>query len=408
MFNCVSRFYFLLSCWILVGSVLHATPSLAESRTLNDKVFEVVGVRIAKSGSMQLADLSNGGYKALRQSTYIPAGTPLLLLNHEEKDAERRSRTLAITSTGLLIYARTDGTHFFSPEEATRWVQQNGEIAIAQSKFEVPTLHYGVITVTPTEVYAFRSPPGEEIEIRVGKDKMGDLYSEDEYVKVSPDNFEIIGADQLASNAIPDPFQIYDAIADLQKILENAVSLNLTKEDQEKIIRTLQNGRLVDQKSCNDNVDISMEANAGIEFDTDSMFSPLKAKLGISGKYASSTKFPEGTEFSLTRYARGEDVVEFKQEQIYGKEGCRDPLERQRLIVGEAGDKNAEIDSAIVKQLGLPLTSNFLPEYRCRDEYMKLIDFLTRQEELSYDTAVLAIARFARYQMPKNAASCVN
>ncbi|MDK1492845.1 hypothetical protein QN219_22745 [Sinorhizobium sp. 7-81] len=73
---------------VLVGALAHfpARPSSAEDRILNEKPFEITGVAIAKSGSVQLADLSANSYDLLDEIRYIPAGTPLLLPNQQKKD----------------------------------------------------------------------------------------------------------------------------------------------------------------------------------------------------------------------------------------------------------------------------------------------------------------------------------
>lgn len=391
---------------VLVGALAHfpAHPSSAEDRILNEKPFEITGVAITKSGSMQLADLSANSYDLLDQSTYIPAGTPLLLLDQQKKDRKGRRLSLAVTSTGLLVYVRVDGTHYFPIEDIERRMGENRAVAIAQSKFEVATRNYGVITITPTETYAFKHAPGNDIEIRVGKEKMGDLWTKDEDVKVNVDAFAIVDADQLRSDSIAEPFQVYDAIRDLKSILETAASLS--NEERGRFVRVLQNGRLIHDKACNDEIEIKAEADAGVAFDTDSLFSPLKAKLGLSGKYSQTTKFPAGTEFTVRRYTRGGEVVEFKQEQIYKDGNCRNPLERQRLTIVQPNGKSAEIDSA--NPAGLQLTSTLLPQYSCRDEYMKLLEYYVLQENLSYDAAVLAIAYFGRYKNPQNASACVN
>lgn len=391
---------------VLVCALSHfpTRPSGAEDRILNAKPFKITGVAIAKSSSVQLADISTNVYDLLDQSTYLPAGTPLLLLEQQKKDRKGRGLSLAVTSTGLLVYVRVDGTHYIPIEGIERRMGDNRAVAIAQSKFEVSTQHYGVITITPTETYAFKYAPGNDIEIRVGKEKMGDLWTEDEDIKVNVDAFAIVDADQLRSESIADPFQVYDAITDLKSILETAASLS--NEERSKFVRVLQNGRLIRDKACNDEIEIKAEADAGVAFDTDSLFSPLKAKLGLSGKYSQTTKFPAGTEFTVRRYTRGSEVVEFKQEQIYKDGNCRNPLERQRLTIAQPNDKSAEIDSA--NPAGLQLTSTLLPQYSCRDEYMKLLDYYVLQESLSYDTAVLAIAYFGRYKNPQNASACAN
>ncbi|KSV80187.1 hypothetical protein N181_29630 [Sinorhizobium fredii USDA 205] len=395
---------YLLALLFLAGALSCANSSRAQHRVLEDRPFEIMGVRIAKSGSVQLADLSTNSYDLLEQSTYIPAGTTLLLLKQTKKDRKGRGLNLSVTSTGLLVYVRVDGTHYISADDIERRMGENRAVAIAQSKFEVTTRHYGVITITPTEIYAFKYAPGDKIEIRVGREKMGDQWSEDEEVMVNVDDFAIVDADQLRSDAIAEPFQAYDAIKDLKSILETAESLS--SEERNKFVRVLQNGRLVHDKACNDEIEIKAEADAGVAFDTDSVFSPLKAKLGLSGKYSQTTKFLSGTELMVRRYARAGEVVEFKQEQIYKDGDCRKPLERQRLTIAQHNDKSAEIDSA--NPAGLQLTSTFLPQYSCRDEYMKLLDYYVLQENLSYDAAVLAIAYFSRYRNPQNASACAN
>ncbi|MDK1389400.1 hypothetical protein QN224_28830 [Sinorhizobium sp. 8-89] len=235
--------------------------------------------------------------------------------------------SLAVTLTGLLVYVRVDGTHSIPIEDIERRMGENRAVAIAQSKFEFSTQHYGGITITPTETYAFRYAPCNDIEIRVGKEKMmGDLWSEDEDVKVNVNALAIVDTDQVRSDSISEPFQVYDAIRDLKSILETAASLS--NEERSKFVRVLQNGRLVHDKACNDEIEIKAEADAGVAFDTDSLFSPWKAKLDASGKYSQTTKFPAGTEFTVRRYKRAGEVVEFKREQST-RTVCRNPLARQ-------------------------------------------------------------------------------
>ncbi|MDK1492844.1 hypothetical protein QN219_22740 [Sinorhizobium sp. 7-81] len=245
--------------------------------------------------------------------------------------------SLAVTSTGLLVYVRVDGTHSIPIEDIERRMGENRAVAIAQSKFEFSTQHYGVITIKPTETYRFRYAPGNDIEIRVGKEKMGDLWSEDEDVKVNVDALAIVDTDQVRSDSITEPFQVYDAIRDLKSILETAASLS--NEERSKFVRVLQNGRLVHDKACNDEIEIKAEADAGVAFDTDSLFSPWKAKLDASGKYSQTTKFPACTEFTVRRYKRAGEVVEFKREQIYKDGDCRNPLARQRLMIAQRNER---------------------------------------------------------------------
>jgi len=401
--NCAANRRFLVALLLCAAAFSYANSSHAEDRILAERPFEIVGVRIAKSGSVQLADISTSSYDLLEQSTYIPAGTPLLLLKQMKKDRKGRGLSLAVTSTGLLVYVRVDGTHYISAEDILLRMGENRAVAIAQSKFEVKTQSYGMITITPTEIYAFSHAPGDDIEIRVGKEKMGEKWTEDEDVKVNVDGFAIVEADQLLPGSIAEPFQVYDAIKDLKSILD---AVSLSAEEREKFVHVLQNGRLVHDKACNDEIEIKAEADAGVAFDTNTIFSPLKAKLGLSGKYSQTTRFPVGTELAVRRYARAGDVVEFKQEQIYKDGDCRQPLERQRLTIAQRNDKNAEIDSA--NPAGLQLTATFLPQYSCREEYMKLLDYYVLQENLSYDAAVLAIAYFGRYKNPQNASACAN
>ncbi|MDQ0133193.1 hypothetical protein J2T08_001094 [Neorhizobium galegae] len=399
---------FLIKFSLSVFIFFSAFSACAEQRIINNKAFEVVGVRISKSGSMQLADLAGDSFALTEQAIYVPAGTPLLLLKYQAKDSKRRGLTLAVTATGLLVYARTDGTHYFSSDGIARMLKDNEMIAIAQTMLEVKTENYGSVSVTPSEIYTFRYAPDNQIEILINKEKIEKKrYTTDEYVKVDVEAFSIVELAQLDEKQIENPFREYDALGDISQILENAVRSGMDEAKRKKFLEILQNGRLVSSKECNDEITMSPEVQAGLSFDTDVMFSPIKAKLGISGSYKQTTTLPKGIKFAVKRFARGERVVEFTTEQIFAESNCLNSMERQRMTIADGQNKSALIDSRTdIKPMRLG--ANLLPEYSCRSEYEQLMDFFTRQETLPVDAATLAIARFVRFKSPQNPSICGN
>ncbi|HEV7435578.1 MAG TPA: hypothetical protein VGO22_12000 [Pseudorhizobium sp.] len=397
---------FYARCFLYMSTALWSCFAAAQERVINGSSVEIAGVTIAKSGSMQLAELGDARLAPTQQAIYVPAGTPLLLLKHEARDSKRRKLTLAITATGLPVYARADGTHYFSADGIARLVEEKKSIAVAQKDTVVTTATYGDVYVTPSEIYAFRYTEDGQIEILVGKDKIGaERYKGDEYTKIDSDAVAIIDADQLEEKQIADPFQEYDPVEELVDLLKDAAVADLDEAKRREFIRVLQSGRLVSRKECSEEITMSPEVQAGVSFDTDVLFSPIKAKLGISGSYRQTTTLPRGIKFTVKRYARGEKVVEVKQEQIFEEGNCLKSIDGQRLIIAEPDGNEALIDSR--KPFGsIRVGANFLPEYSCRSEYQDLLDYFVRQETLEQDSAVLAIAQFARFKSPQNAATC--
>ena len=97
-------------------------------------------------------------------------------------------------------------------------------------------------------------------------------------------------------------------------------------------------------------------------------------------------------------------MVEVKNETIRTRCGAADL--RRRLIVSTSRRESADIIAALLQNLDLDLSAQKFPILRCRDDYWKLYDEVTRRQTLRPDTAAFFLARYTRFTGGSRPADC--
>ena len=379
-------------------------PAHAETRTVMGKEYGIIGIRIAKSASARLANINDPALRMMPRSVYLPAGTRLLVLKDVRRDRAGRKWALTVTGDGLLVYVRVDANEHYFPHKGLEARLDGGEpVAVVTSQTVVTSERYGRLTLTPSETYAFEFLDGDAIRIVIGRDKMGSAYAGDATVDVDLADVAIIHPEDLNPASVSDPFEPYGTERQLADIVARAVDLSLDKEDRKRIAAYFRQ-RFVTRKTCDQEIDLAKSIDAAGELDLDAIFSPVSAKLGISGAYSSKTVFPKGIAFTVNRYVRGDSVVEIKHETI--DEKCRSEEPRQRVIASDSSGSTGRIRTGAVEGLGLATTVEGLPVYTCRAEFEALLEMLTLDQTLDTPLATFLVAHFATFKGARKPGVC--
>ena len=395
--------FFRIAFPIVVAALLVAVPASAEETVrILDESYPVLGVRISKSSSARLANIRDPDAKMMERSIYLLAGTRLLVAREFKTGEKKRQWALAITEDGLLVYVRTDGTHYFERDFVERIDAEY--FAVAQTQFPVDSQIYGSVWITPSEVFEFLFGEGETIEIVIDKRKMGDAFIGADSVTVDIGHFSIIRRDDLIPDQLSEHFRIYDLQSELRDVLDGVSDLNLSDKDREAI-GELVSRKFVTSKSCEETIDFRVGLSAEATLALGSLLSPLDAKLGLTGAYSSNTVFPAGVEFEIQRYQKGTNIVEIRHETI--REKCTDLGVLQRVIAAELAGLRGEINTLSAEKRNFAVTESGYPIYTCRAQYLDLLAMLTKDDgELSREAATLMIAQFARYKGAGDASAC--
>lgn len=296
--------------------------------------FEVLGVRISKSSIVRVANINGSRVTMSERPIYLPAGTPIVLTNGFQRGRNQRQWALSITEDGLLVYVRTDGTHYINPDNLEK--TQNIEFAISQNDIVVPTELYGNILITPSEIFTFSWKSGENIEIVIDEDKMRSAYTEDDHVSVSAADFRILSRDYIEDhNNFTNFFQDYDVVSELLSVLNSFTDLRITDDERENIQQFLER-KYIREKDCQEMIQINLGVDAEIAAELRNRFLPVEGGLGLTGEFKQTITFPIGLAFDVERFRRyhrddgGYDVYEILTEQI--REECRDLVYTQRVF----------------------------------------------------------------------------
>lgn len=386
---------------VLVASV---ATSHAATRTVLGKDYPIIGVRIAKSSSARLANINDPALKMMPRSVYLPAGTRLLVLSHVRRDRAGRKWALTVTGDGLLVYVRVDANqHYFPHRGLERSLKSGTPIAVVTSQVEVKSETYGSITLTPSETYAFEFLDGDAIRITVGRDKMGAAYTTEDTVDLDLSHVAVLFPEDIDPARIPAPFEPYGMDRQIEELFAGLGDLSLDREDRKRIADAFRK-RFVTRKTCDEVIDLSTALSGSGALDLDAIFSPVSAKLGISGAYSSTTKFDKGVSFTVDRFIRDGSVVEVKHEILDDK--CSSDAPRQRVIASDSSGSAGRIRTGAVEEIGLATTVEGLPVYTCRAEFEALRDMLTLEQTLDIPLATFLIARFATFKGARNPAAC--
>lgn len=399
------------SAWLAAGiatlSLLVATAN-ADTRKVYDNELSVVGVRVSKSGSVRLAEASREGITMLERPVYLPAGTRLIVFKETTRDSHSRAWSLAFTEDGLLVYVRTDGTHYFEEDVIARYIEEHGQIAIAETNLIANTELYGPVEISTSEIFSFNFLQDDYINISITKDSsIRQVYTEDDLARVYAFDFSIITRDRLSIDDIVDPFVEYDFRERLEEIKELVANLRRPSEEEKTQFVSYVENRFVTQKECVQKIEYSwaFSGNAALEFSN--ILSPLTAGLGLSGNYSTTSTFDVGTAFEIQRFKSGGTVVEIRDEQIFRDGDCAQPSGDRRISAYQANKAKGELNRLYLTNY-LRFTESGLPIYTCRDEYLALMHSLTRDQELDRSTAALLIAKYARYEGAGDAAVCTD
>lgn len=384
--------------WVSILSLMIFGSSVAQAQDIikfGDTEYQITDIAVTKSSSARLARFEENNPEILRKYIYLPAGTLLYLLDHFERDPRRYQ--LAVSEYGMPLYLLKGANYF----PATRFTGMEGEYAaIPRDKIVVESEVYGNVTLTPSEVYSMEFLDYPRIAITIGRAKMGQLYTQDDVVTVAEDHFAYVTLPIEDGAQPPTPTQIYDFNSALDDILEGISSEDVSKLQR---FRNYASGRFVSRKECEDEINygIGVEAELAAEFDT--WLSPVEAKLGLTGNYQATRKYPVGTEFTVERYTIDGRIYELKDESV--AENCVS-LEENRRIRMAAGRVTAQLNTRDASDLDLRTDPKGRIIYTCRDEYLKIEKTLADQE-LRVGPARLLISRFTVYEDVTNAARCV-
>ena len=203
---------------ILIVVVTVNTPSARaeEPITIIGNQHQVLGVRVARSASLRLANLQRAPGMSQR-SVFVPAGSLLLVTKTRARDAKRRWRNLALTDTGILVYVKTkprgrDKPQYWTPDNL--WKNSKDKIAVAQTNVPVTITGDLEVTITPSERFDFVYGPDDTLDVEITSDRIGQGYGKDKVVSLPDSHFSVVVAEDLDAEQFPLPFQPYNVTAE--------------------------------------------------------------------------------------------------------------------------------------------------------------------------------------------------
>ncbi|MBP7001450.1 hypothetical protein [Amaricoccus sp.] len=411
----------LLSVFLAFGVVSAAPPAgaQAEERIVHGRSLEIVGPRIAKSGLGRVAEVTPSSVTMTERSAYIPAGTRMLLFKSGARDSRGRNWGLVLTEDGLLLFVRTDGTHYYDESVINAYFSDEGEIrrsaargetpsiAIAQTGLDLNVPVYGPTSISPSEVFYFEPMQGDDIRLIVGRDKVGAArYVKDETVAVPAESFAVVDMGQMTSASFRDAFEEYSIASRLDDVV-SAIKSDESITDEavrDKVFEAIK-FRLITTKDCNEEIKFSAGMDGTVQAKFDVFFSPIKADLALSGSYNSTTTLPRGVSFKINRYKYGDSITEIKDQSAYKDDDCDQAPSYRSVSAYESNGKSGEINPDFLKSI-VQFNAVGRPVYTCRDEYLGILDSLIKDQSLSRATAAFLIANYARYEGGSDAAAC--
>lgn len=411
----------LFSFAILLAAMVYPAHLSAQSMTVQDRKLEIAGYAISKSTIARLFDIySSDAFnnpQTREKKVYLPAGTPLAILNNSYEDSSGYIWYLAVTSDGLLVYVIGENKNLPKPpagffnsaifDEKTK-DRQVKLIAIIQAKKDVKTEKYAQIGLTQSEVYAISDFDKEEnkISLILDKSKLGDLWRGDEIVTTTTDDIEVLSREVfLRSNEWAFPFlkydpekEAYDAIADVL----HAKNRNID-EVKDKVISYLAS-QFLESKTCKDQITINTNLNAELGIDISSIISPITAKLAMSGSVTGKTEYKEGEDFEIDRATRSGVVYEIKTDRT--RQDCSSEPKSVRIFISGSDDVDGELTAGEIEDAGFLPGRNGFPLYTCRQEFFRLRDILSNKYGLPRPIATFVIAQKGEYRQTDNASKC--
>ena len=393
---------------ILIVVVTVNTPSARaeEPITIIGNQHQVLGVRVARSASLRLANLQRAPGMSQR-SVFVPAGSLLLVTKTRARDAKRRWRNLALTDTGILVYVKTkprgrDKPQYWTPDNL--WKNRKDKIAVAQTNVPVTITGDLEVTITPSERFDFVYGPDDTLDVEITSDRIGQGYGKDKVVSLPDSHFSVVVAEDLDAEQFPLPFQPYNVTAELVELFVGLKNLKVDEELRARF-RELVNTRFVSKKECWEVVTIPVDISGEAGIAVKALIADIYAKLKLSVAYKGETAYPRGLSFDIQRFRRGSDIVEIKRETLQ-KEDCG--LESvQRIIAGVSSGATGEINTKTASEYyKLRVTDAGLPIYTCRDEYLQLFNDLTVHDNLPPGVAALILSQFAVFEDAREPGIC--
>ncbi len=399
----------LIALLTLTALPLRADPTLS----ILGQDHQVRGLVVSKSGLMRPIDLRHG-IKFSNRTVYVPAGLRMVLTGTRHKQGGRRW-SLAVLENGLAVWVR-DGrseriSNYIPTERLTR---VSGDlVAIPQTKFKLVGNLYTEVWPTPSEVYAARLNAFDQYEIRIDADKMGDKFTQPEWIAVPEDRVAVL---EVAELTPPDaaqqirPWEPFDTATALQDLVEAAKSLDA--ENVQAAVQNLFSRRLITAKACNQTIsfDLDMDASAALKART--FFTGELGGLGLSTQFHSDMEEGPGVAYAIDRFRRHRDVVEVKSDRILraadNSPDCQDLSPQHQIVATSSSGETVRINSDWADRVGVETTDLDLPAYACRDQYLKLIHNLTTQQakSLPEDVAGYFVSIFVPYSGSKDPSQC--
>lgn len=396
---------------ILVILGLSPIDARAKNIVIMSDTYEVIGVRITKSASLRLANL-HGNLSMSGRSTYVPAGSLLLITKKAVKDRTGRVRNLALTDMGILVYVTTrnygHNPQYWKPDNL--WLKDKQKIAIAQTNIPVQIEDGPPITITPSERFDFEYGDSDNLEIKLTKERIGQGYNSDASVSIDERYFSVVTADELQVDNFPGYFEPYNIVTELVQMLDG-LRQNGFDENTKARVQELLSTRFINQKSCRQEITIPVNLDAEAGVGARALIADIYGKLKLSAAYQRETKYPRGLSFHIQRFKKENGngskymVVEIQQETIQS-EDC-DLEQKQRVVAGVSTGEEGEINTQDVREYHkLRVTADGLPIYTCRDQYLKLQNDLTVHDNLPLSVSALLLSQFAIFEDAKNPAVC--
>ncbi|MFI0842394.1 hypothetical protein [Mesorhizobium sp. IMUNJ 23232] len=411
----------LLSFAIFMVAMFVLAPLNAQPLQVQDKDVEIVDYAIAKSTIGRLFNIySNDALKNPQiheKKIYIPAGTPLALLNNSYEDSAGNTWHLAITYDGLLTYVIGENKTLAKPpagffrsaifDEKTKG-RSVKLIAVIQAKKDVKTEKYNQIGLTQSEVYAVADINSEDnkISLVLDKSKLGDLWRADEVVTTTTDDVAVLSRDVfLKSNEWAFPFLKYDPAKEAYNAIEDAFRKNNRDIDElkDKILGYL-NSRFLDSKSCETQISFDFTFDVELGIDLNTILSPITAKLAMTGGVSGKTEYAKGEDFDMDRTTRSGVIYEIKTDRT--RENCSSEPKSVRIYISGSDDVDGELTAGEIEAAGFSSGRNGFPLYTCRQEFFALRDILSNKYGLPRPIATFVIANKGEYRQTDNASKC--
>lgn len=380
-----------------------------------DKQLRITGFAISKSTIARLVNIYDQEALAdplsRQKRFYVPAGTPLAILDRQYSDKGGRIWQLAATEDGLLIFIA--GRNKFKDKSIASYYdssiikeknvgRQTSIIAVIQTAKMVGTKQYGDVGLSQSEIYAVADPEvsDSKISIIIDRSKLGDKWVQDEVVDITTSDVEIISSDVFeAPVAWVTPFTRYDLFQEAQQIFEKTVRQGASANELSTKFSDFMESRFIENKECESEIEFGADLSGELGVDVSGMLSPVTAKLALTGKIAGTKKYNRGEDFDITRVKRLTSVYEIKTDRT--RENCSSEPKSIRTTISGNNGVTGEISSGEILNAGFKSDQNGFPVYTCREEFLRLRDILSNRHGLPKSIATFVIA--LKGEFPSNA-----